>query len=74
MLAAVNAGRFAEVPGRLKLWVKAGGRVLPGLEKRRAAEAALFMSDVEARPPARAGIMDVLVALWRFLTATREKQ
>jgi lysozyme len=75
VLAAVNAGRFAEVPGRLKLWVKAGGRVLPGLERRRAAEAALFMSAVEAAPPpARAGIMDVLAALWRFLTATREKQ
>lgn len=45
VLKAVNAGRFHEVPGRLKLWVKAGGRVLPGLERRRAAEAELFLSD-----------------------------
>lgn len=49
VLKAVNAGRFHEVPGRLKLWVKAGGRVLPGLERRRAAEAELFMSET---PPA----------------------
>lgn len=45
VLKAVNAGRFHEVPVRLKLWVKAGGRVLPGLERRRAAEAELFLSD-----------------------------
>jgi lysozyme len=75
VLAAANAGRFAEVPGRLKLWVKAGGRVLPGLEKRRAAEAALFMSAVEAPPPpARSGLMELLAALWRFLTARWEKR
>lgn len=42
---AVNAGRFSEVPATLKLWVKAKGRVLPGLERRRAAEAELFLSD-----------------------------
>jgi len=46
VLKAVNDGRFAEVPARLKLWVKGGGRVLPGLERRRAAEAEMFMSDV----------------------------
>jgi lysozyme len=44
VLAAVNARDFAAVPRRLQLWVKAGGRVLPGLVKRRAAEAALFAS------------------------------
>lgn len=49
VLKAVNAGRFHAVPARLKLWVKAGGRVLPGLERRRAAEAELFLSDT---PPA----------------------
>jgi lysozyme len=44
VLAAVNAREFVAVPRRLQLWVKAGGRVLPGLVKRRAAEAALFAS------------------------------
>lgn len=49
VLKAVNAGRLGEVPARLRLWVKAGGRVLPGLERRRAAEAELFMSETEAQ-------------------------
>jgi hypothetical protein len=41
----------------LALWVKAGGRVLPGLVKRRAAEAALFASgqdEVATRAPVEA--------------------
>ncbi len=42
VLKAVNGGDLAAVPRRLQLWVKAGGRVLPGLVRRRAAEAALF--------------------------------
>jgi lysozyme len=44
VLKAVNAGDFAAVPRRLGLWVKAGGRTLPGLIRRRAAEAAMFAS------------------------------
>lgn len=44
VLTAVNARDFAAVPRRLQLWTKAGGHVLPGLVKRRAAEAALFVS------------------------------
>ncbi len=42
VLKAANAGNVAAVSRRLQLWVKAGGQVLPGLVKRRAAEAALF--------------------------------
>lgn len=42
VLTAVNARDFAAVPRRLQLWTKAGGHVLPGLVKRRAAEAAMF--------------------------------
>lgn len=44
VLKAVNAGDFDSVPRRLQMWVKGGGRVLPGLVKRRAAEADLFMT------------------------------
>ncbi len=44
VLRAVNAGEFEAVPRRLSLWSKAGGRTLPGLVRRRAAEAALFVS------------------------------
>jgi lysozyme len=47
VLEAVNRGDFAAVPRRLGLWTKAGGRVLPGLIKRRAAEAALFMGGAD---------------------------
>jgi lysozyme len=51
VLKAVNAGDRAAVPRRVQLWVKAGGRTLPGLVKRRAAEAALFLKmDDEAVP------------------------
>lgn len=57
VLKAVNAGRFHEVPVRLKLWVKAHGKVLPGLERRRAAEAELFMS--ETPPQAGRGMTGV---------------
>ena len=55
VLKAVNAGDFAAVPRRLQLWAKAGGRVLPGLIKRRAAEAELFLgpaADAEVAPGA----------------------
>lgn len=48
VLAAVNRRDFAMVPRRLSLWNKAGGQVLPGLVKRRAAEAALFMAESKA--------------------------
>jgi lysozyme len=43
VLRAVNDGDCCAVPRRLSLWVKAGGKVLPGLINRRAAEGALFM-------------------------------
>lgn len=42
VLRVVNRRRFDLVPQRLSLWVKAGGRVLPGLVRRRAAEGVLF--------------------------------
>jgi lysozyme len=45
VLKAVNGNDFGLVPQRLALWNKASGRVLPGLVKRRAAEAALFMKE-----------------------------
>ena len=38
----VNAGDLDGAKEQLMLWVRGGGRVLPGLVKRRAAEVALF--------------------------------
>ena len=55
VLKAVNARDFAAVPRRLALWVKAGGRRLPGLVRRRAAEAAMFMSGAAAEPEPQPG-------------------
>lgn len=37
----VNEGRWSDVPGELRKWVMGGGRVLPGLVRRREAEAAM---------------------------------
>ncbi len=38
----VNAGRWDDVPAELRKWVRAGGRVLPGLVRRREAEVVLI--------------------------------
>ncbi len=38
----VNAGRWEDAKHELSRWVRGGGRVLPGLVKRRAAEALLL--------------------------------
>jgi lysozyme len=62
VLRAVNAGDREAVPRRLQLWVKAGGRVFPGLVKRRAAEAALFMKGREALPPRKASNLWIALA------------
>lgn len=38
----VNEGRLEDVPAELRKWVRGGGRVLPGLVKRRGAEVLLL--------------------------------
>ena len=49
---AANVGDHERVQRRLGLWVKAGGRTLPGLVRRRAAEAAMYGSTMpEQEPP-----------------------
>ena len=63
VLKAVNDGDREAVPRRLQLWVKAGGQVLPGLVKRRAAEAALFIKGGEDEAPRKTpGIWAALVS------------
>jgi lysozyme len=42
LLRDVNRGDFASADAQFGLWVHAGAQVLPGLVRRRAAEAALF--------------------------------
>jgi len=48
VLKAANGGDLDRVPKRLMLWTKARGRTLPGLVRRRAAEAAMFGGDGKA--------------------------
>ena len=68
VLKAVNAGRFDEVPALLGRWVRADGRVLDGLVRRRAAEGELFArGSAETTPQAGRGLVDLILALWRFL-------
>jgi len=42
LLAKLNQGEYTDVPFEIKRWTRAGGAILPGLVKRRNAEAALF--------------------------------
>jgi len=46
-----NAGSFAEAATAFSMWNKAGGRVRAGLTRRRAAEAALYLTPIEADAP-----------------------
>lgn len=45
---AINRGAHEDVPRQLMRWVYAGSRKLPGLVKRRAAEAALYANNETA--------------------------
>jgi GH24 family phage-related lysozyme (muramidase) len=49
LLRRLNAGKYDAVPAELRRWVKAGGRTLQGLVRRRAAEAALFAAETDDR-------------------------
>lgn len=42
LLKKLNAGQYDAVPGELMKWTKGGGKELPGLVRRRRAEAALW--------------------------------
>jgi lysozyme len=55
VLTAVNSGDLEAVPRRLALWVKAGGKIMPGLVLRRAAEAALFLQPEQAESTTASG-------------------
>lgn len=43
MVRLINAGEWGAAADQFSRWTKGGGRVLPGLTKRRAAERALFL-------------------------------
>lgn len=56
-LRKFNAGDKAGAANAILLWNKAGGRVMKGLERRRAAEAALFLTP-DAKPLAASPVAD----------------
>lgn len=62
VLQRVNNKDFAAVPRRLQLWTKADGKTLPGLVRRRAAEAKMFSSSKPAKPAADVPVLDVPIA------------
>ncbi len=43
LLKKINANQLDEVPNQLMKWINANGKALPGLWRRRLAEALLFM-------------------------------
>lgn len=53
MLRLLNQGKYAEVPGQLARWNKAGGKVWAGLTRRRAAEGSLFMEPMPKTAPVK---------------------
>jgi len=65
VLRCVNDRQFDRVPSRLALWNKGGGRVLPGLVRRRKEEGELFMAPagpqepVQPQKPVMAGMVPV---------------
>jgi lysozyme len=69
VLRAVNDGRLSEVPRLLMRWVKADGRVLDGLVRRRAAEGDMFSQGGPLPTPRRwQGLLDLILALLRLVT------
>ena len=54
LLKRLNAGDYFGAADQFAVWNRAGGKVLPGLVKRRAAERALFLEpDTSPRPPSK---------------------
>lgn len=69
LLKKLNSGYYAEVPEELLKWDHAGGKVMKGLSRRRAAEAAMWSGSAPAQPapePAsRWGwVLDLLVRIF----------
>jgi lysozyme len=54
LLKKLNAGRYDDVPAELMKWTRGGGKVLPGLVKRRRDEAALWRGVGDADVAGRA--------------------
>ncbi|HEV2577948.1 MAG TPA: lysozyme [Acidobacteriaceae bacterium] len=58
LLHDVNRCNFASAAAQFGLWVHAGGRVIPGLVRRRAAEAALFSGQGNCTPSTEVAVAE----------------
>ena len=58
----LNQGDYGAVPDQLRRWNKAGGKVLKGLVRRRAAEAKLWSSGGRPSPAARSAAVTIPAA------------
>ena len=81
LLKELNAGRYDAVPREMNRWTRAGGQVLAGLVRRRAAEGAMFARGrasaagatplpTPVRTPVSSGSAEDLRALLGFLRVT----
>lgn len=71
-LRMINQRRWAEVPRAFSMYRMGGGRVLAGLERRRKAEAVMFMAGVKAMQgsgapaaPARTAVIGISAPWWK---------
>ena len=71
VLRKFNAGDIEGAADAFALWNKAGGKVLAGLVRRRAAEAALFRTVDAAHPIAAESLLSVIL---RLLSALFQKR
>lgn len=85
VLKAIRRGDLDAVPAKLKLWNKAGGKVLNGLVRRRKAEGELFIRPVKSKqvvveppesapepstaPPAKRGVSGPVAIISALLAA-----
>jgi lysozyme len=63
LLRDVNLGEFESAAAQFGLWVHAGGKVIPGLVRRRAAEAALFSGQQCPQASTEVGVAEPGTAL-----------
>lgn len=57
LLRLLNQGKYQQAAAQFHRWNKAGGKVWPGLVRRRAAEAALFLKPDDIEEPRRISVM-----------------
>jgi lysozyme len=71
LLKKVNKGDFAGAAAEFHKWNKGGGKVLPGLVRRRAQEAELFLTPIGASEPTMPQAIDVPAPVTQTVRSSR---